>query len=86
MSKTKKIYAGSGKQKTETWLKITVNPDKLMEYVQEYEGRRFVKLDINLLPEPNQFGKDVEVTVDTWQPTPKKDQVEVTKDDSDLPF
>ena len=86
MSKTKKIYAGSGKQKTETWLKITVNPDKLMEYVQEYEGRRFVKLDINLLPEPNQFGKDVEVTVDTWQPTQKKDQVEVTKDDSDLPF
>jgi len=82
----KKIYCGSGKQKTETWLKITVNPDKLMEYVQEYEGRRFVKLDINLLPEPNQFGKDVEVTVDTWQPTQKKDQVEVTKDDSDLPF
>ena len=86
MAKEKKIFCGSGKQKTDTWLKITVNPDKLMEYVQVYEGRRFVKLDINLLPEPNQFGKDVEVTVDTWQPTPKKDQVEVTKDDSDLPF
>jgi hypothetical protein len=67
-----KIFCGSGKQKTSTWLKVTINPDKLMEYVQEYEGRRFVKLDINLLNEPNQFGKDIEVTIDTWKPDDKK--------------
>ena len=96
MSKTKKIYAGSGKQKTDSWLKITVNPDKLMEYVQVYEGRRFVKLDINLLPEPNQFGKDVKVTVDTWQPDKKKVEARVDSpyiapedlntNNDDLPF
>ena len=86
MAKEKKIFCGSGKQKTDTWLKITVNPDKLMEYVQEYKGKRFVKLDINLLPEPNQFGKDVEVTVDTWQPTQKKEQVDMTDTKDPLPF
>jgi hypothetical protein len=88
MSKTQKIFCGSGKQKTDNWMKITVNPDKLMEYVQEYEGNRFVKLDINLLPAPNQYGKDIEVTIDTWQPTKSKDKVEVVPDtnNDDLPF
>ena len=89
----KKIYCGSGKQKTDTWLKITINPDKIMEYTQTYEGKRFVKLDINLLSEPNQFGKDVEVTIDNWRPdrfdskseTKQKEIVLPTNND-DLPF
>lgn len=70
MAKQEKIYCGSGKQKTDNWLTITVNPDKLMEYVQEYEGHRFVKLNINLLPELNKYKKDVEVSIDTY----KKDE------------
>lgn len=63
-----KIYCGSGKTKTDTWLKITINPDKIMNYIQEYNGSRFVKLDVNIKREPDQYGKDVEVTVDTWRP------------------
>ena len=87
MAKKDKVFCGSGKVKTDTWLKVTINPDKIMEYVQEYQGHKYIKLDINIKSEPDKFGKDVEITVDTWRPTDKKDMVEVKKDDgSDLPF
>ena len=87
MAKKDKVFCGSGKVKTDTWLKVTINPDKIMEYIQEYQGHKYVKLDINIKAEPDKFGKDVEITVDTWKPTPKEDQVDMTdtKND-DLPF
>lgn len=88
MAKQDKIYCGSGNQKTDTWLKITINPDKIKDYIQEYKGNKFVKLDINLKSAPDKFGKDVEVTVDTWKPTKNEDKVDMTPkpDDNDLPF
>jgi len=64
----KKIYVGSGKKKSDTWLQITINPDKLADHVQEYEGNHFVKLNINIRDQPDRFGKDVAVSVDTWKP------------------
>lgn len=64
----KKIYCGSGKKKSDTWLQITINPKKFMEHIQEYNGTEFIKLNINLKSEPDKFGKDVEVSVDTWKP------------------
>jgi len=87
MAKEKKIYCGSGKQQTNKWFKATIKPKVLMEYLQEYKGAEFVKININLLDKPDQYGKDVEITVDTWKPTLKEDQVDMadTKND-DLPF
>jgi hypothetical protein len=77
MEKKTKIYCGSGKKKNDTWLQITINPDKIKDYIQEYNGSKFIKLNINLLGEPDKFGKDVQVSVDTYEPKEKK---------SDLPF
>ena len=79
-----KVYCGSGKQKTDTWIKATINPDKIMEHIQEYEGHKFVKIDINLKDEPDKYGKDVEITVDTWKPESKETPPDV--DNSDVPF
>jgi len=84
-----KVYVGSGKVQTDRWLKCTINPDKLLEYVQEYNGNRFVKLNINILTEANKFGKDVEITVDTWQPggqrkTEEKPSSDVVSEERDI--
>ena len=81
MEKKTKIYCGSGKKKSDTWLSITINPDKIKDYIQEYNGSKFIKLNINLLNEPDKFGKDVQVSVDTYNPEKK----EVTES-NDLPF
>lgn len=73
----KKIYCGSGKKRNETWIQITINPDKIKDYIQEYNGSKFIKLNVNLLNEPDKFGKDVSVAVDTYSPEKKE---------NDLPF
>ena len=68
MEKQKKIYCGSGKKKSDTWLQATLNPKKFMEYIQEYNGAEFIKININIKPQPDKYGKDVEISVDTWKP------------------
>lgn len=82
MEKKTKIYCGSGKKRNDTWLSITINPDKIKDYIQEYNGSKFIKLNINLLNEPDKFGKDVQVSVDTYNPEKK----EAVQSENDLPF
>ena len=69
MAQAKKIYAGSGKKKSDTWFSISINMDKIQDYIQEYNGTRFVKLNVNVNKEPDQYGKDVSVSVDTYDPS-----------------
>jgi len=75
----KTIYCGSGNKQNEKWITATINPDKIMDHIQEYKGNRFVKLNININDEPNEFGKDVSITINTWQPN-KKEPVEPRED------
>ena len=86
MRKMAKIYCGKGKRETNTWFKATINPDKIMEYIQEYKGHKFVKININLLDEPDKYGKDVEITVDDWKPESKETPPDVEDTDTSLPF
>ena len=68
----KPIYCGSGKKQNNKWLKVTINPDKIMDHIQTYEGNKLVKLNINIKEEPDRFGKDVSITIDTWKKDDKK--------------
>lgn len=68
MEKQKKIYCGSGKKKSENWLQISINPEKFGQYIKEYNGSKYLRLNINLLSEPDKYGKDVSVSIDTWEP------------------
>lgn len=80
----KTVYCGSGKKQNEKWIKATVNPDKMREFIEEYQGNKFIRLNINIKDEPDQFGKDVSISIDQWQPDENKSQGE--EEDSDLPF
>ena len=99
MSESKTIYCGSGKKQTDKWLKVTINPDKLKDHIEEFKGNRFIKLNINIKDEVDDYGKDVSISVDTWKPEPKeecnKDRVvrqakenleQLEEDTDDLPF
>lgn len=68
----KKIYCGSGKKKSDTWLQASINLDKIKEHIQEYKGSKFIKVNINVKAEPDQYGKDVSITIDTWKPEESK--------------
>lgn len=82
--KEETIYCGSGKVMNPKWLKVTINPSKLADYIQEYNGNKFIKLNINLKDEPDQYGKDVSISIDTWKPEPQSEKVSDTS--NDLPF
>ena len=67
MQKEEKVNCGSGRKRSDTWLSVTINPEVIKPYIEEMNGKKYVKLNINI-GKPNQYGKDVSITVDTWRP------------------
>ena len=63
----KKVYCGSGKKQSETWLKATINIDKIKDHIQEFKGHKFIKININIKDEINQYNKDVDISIDKWK-------------------
>jgi len=85
MEKQKKIYCGSGKKRSDSWLSVSINIDKIQDYIQEYNGSKFVKLNVNVNREADQYGKDVSISIDNWKPE-KLEKTSSKHDNYDLPF
>ena len=86
MEKEKTIYVGSGKKMNDGWLKATKNPTKLKDYIEEFNGNKFIRLNINVKDEVDQYGKNVAVSVDTWTPEEKQETTAAAQPTNDLPF
>jgi hypothetical protein len=70
MADNKKIFVGSGWVQHPQWLKASITERGLHELLNNLEGsggKRYAKININILHEKNQFGKDVEISRDTWK-------------------
>lgn len=83
MEKAPKIYAGKGVKKNDTWLSVTVNPEVINQHIQDFNGKKYVKLNINI-GKADKFGKDVQISIDTWTPTGATK--EAVAESQDLPF
>ena len=94
MSESNTIYAGSGKQITGqygTFRAITINLSDLpKEFIFEYKGKKYIKLNVSDKKQPDDYGKDVSVSVNTWKPDAEKTKDNPTtildEIDGDLPF
>lgn len=62
------IFCGGGKKMKDDWLTISVNYDKIQDHIEEYKGHKFIRLNVNIKDKPNEFGKDVSVSVNTYKP------------------
>jgi len=82
----KKVYCGSGKKQNEKWIKASINVDKFKDHIQEFKGHKFLRLNININDEPDQYGKDVSISIDTWQPEGQPQTTETVAEGDDLPF
>ena len=85
------IYAGSGKTVSGQYgefFKVTICLSDLpKEHLFEYNGKKYVKLDISKKKETDQYGKNVKVQVDTWKPEVKTVEASLNPPiDNDLPF
>ena len=68
-----RIYVGSGRIVTAWKRGISVCVDDLEDYaVMNRNGKRYVSLNIVDRNEPNRYGKDVDVLIDTWKPGDEK--------------
>jgi len=93
--KKETIYAGNGKKVQSQYGEfraVTINLSDLpKEHIFEYNGKKYIKLNVNDKKDVDQYGKDVSVSVNTWQPegqnAPQKAAVApVGAEDDDLPF
>lgn len=68
----KETIVGSGKVKHDSWLQATISEKNLhilLDNLSEYEGNKYAKININILNEPDRYGKNVKLSLDTWRPS-----------------
>jgi hypothetical protein len=87
----KPIRVGNGKKRKDNWLTATICLDKLQEHLYDYNGKQYVNLNINIREQPDQYGKDVELSINEYKPNkiqvnsaPKG--VSMTSYNDDVPF
>jgi hypothetical protein len=99
---TKTIYCGSGKTKTGKFgeffsVSICLSDLPAEHITTANNGKKYINLNINKKQQPDQYGKDLSVQVDTWKPeskpapieahTPKQTyQATVSNEGDTLPF
>jgi len=81
-----KIYVGKGKA-GKYGVKISVCLSDLpKEHINEYQGKKYINLEINEMKQPDKFGKTHTITVDTWKPTSDTSNRNEHEPSEDLPF
>ncbi|CAB4203978.1 hypothetical protein UFOVP1384_16 [uncultured Caudovirales phage] len=88
--KKQQIRLGSGKKINETFLSSSLCITDALEYVYEYNGKKYIKLNISIFAEPDQFGKNVKITLNDYDPKSKDIKAEIKavsiNTNDDLPF
>jgi hypothetical protein len=89
MEQNKQIKLGNGKKRKDTWLTATICITDAMNHCYEYNGKKYLNVNINIFDQPNQYGKDVNISLNEY----KKDTTKVStsksgaiKIDDDLGF
>jgi len=70
------IYVGNGK-KGKYGVKINICLDDMFAYAKDKiekskNGKKYIRLDVSERKEPDQYGNDYSVKIDTWKPEKKE--------------
>ena len=86
--KKQQIRLGSGKKINETFLSSSLCITDALEHSYEYNGKKYIKLNISIYPEPDQYGKNVKITLNDYDPKAKVGDTKAVNINtkSDLPF
>jgi len=66
--KKQPIKIGNGKKRKENWITASISIDKLQPHIYEYNGKQYVNININIKEQPDQYGKDVELSINDYKP------------------
>jgi len=62
-----KIRLGSGKKKSGSWLTAAICITDAEAHSYTYNGKKYVNININIYDKPNDFGKDVAITLNDYK-------------------
>ena len=83
--KKQPIRLGSGKKINETFLSSSMCLTDALKYAYEYNGKQYIKFNTSIFSEPDQYGKDVKITLNDFEPSKKAESVNINTS-KDLPF
>ncbi len=64
-----KIKLGNGKKRKDNWLTATLCLTEAKKHAYEYQGKEYVNLNINIADKPNEWGKDVAISLNDYKKT-----------------
>jgi hypothetical protein len=62
-----KIKLGNGKKRNETWITASICVSDAKEHSYSFNGKEYVNININIFKEPNQYDKDVAITLNDYK-------------------
>ena len=75
--KKQQIRLGSGKKINETFLSSSLCITDALEYAYEYNGKKYIKLNISIFADLDQYGKNVKITLNDYDPKSKDIKAEI---------
>ena len=87
MDQKPKVRLGSGKKRNPSWMTSSFCITDAEAHAYEYNGKKYVNININLYDEPNQYGKDVAITLNEFEKEAAVPKANVMEQETyDLPF
>lgn len=70
MNEKPKVRLGNGKKRSASWLTAAICISDAETHAYTYNGKKYVNVNVNIYDQPNEYGKDVAITLNDY----KKDE------------
>lgn len=70
MNEKPKVRLGNGKKRSSSWLTAAICISDAEAHAYTYNGKKYVNVNVNIYDQPNEYGKDVAITLNDY----KKDE------------
>jgi hypothetical protein len=67
MDNKPKTRLGNGKKRSESWLTAAICLSDAEAHAYTYNGKKYVNLNINIYDQPNEYGKDVAISLNEYK-------------------
>lgn len=84
---SEKLYVGNGKKAGNyDIVNISISEEKVRDHWFDYNGKKYLRLAVGGLREPNQYGKTHSVWVDNYKPDENNQTTRTAQAGDGLPF
>ena len=67
MEQKPKVRLGNGKKRSLQWLTASICISDAEAHAYTYNGKKYVNVNINIYDAPNEYGKDVAITLNDYK-------------------